>query len=275
MHGNVDPYGYRFSHNHGELSTEQRRHVQHSKQLPHNRQPACTTHHDHNRRMHTIHHGSAGSKLRMHLDRDRPVPKSNYPNRHSNLHRRSNMQSGREYSDSNLHWNNNRPDNRTLIHNRTLPKGTTAGIASWSVSYTPSGTTARTDMITATYVTDTSHTASSDAFSLTVTMQVQAHQTSTSISCLLNTVVINQVTPCTATVTDTSAAPTNPTGNVSFSSDSTGSFIPDTANCMLTPVGANVASCSISYVPSAMGTGTHTISATYSGDSSHVSSLGQ
>jgi len=157
----------------------------------------------------------------------------------------------------------------------TLAEGTTAGIASCSVSYTPSGTTARTDMITATYVTDTSHTASSDAFSLTVTMQVQAHQTSTSISCLLNTVVINQVTPCTATVTDTSAAPTNPTGNVSFSSDSTGSFIPDTANCMLTPVGANVASCSISYVPSAMGTGTHTISATYSGDSSHVSSLGQ
>jgi len=157
----------------------------------------------------------------------------------------------------------------------TLAEGTTAGIASCSVSYTPSGTTARTDMITATYVTDTSHTASSDAFSLAVTMPVQAHQTSTSISCVPNTVVINQVTSCTATVTDTSVAPTNPTGNVSFSSDSTGSFIPDTANCTLTPFGANVASCSISYVPSAVGTGTHTISATYSGDSSQVSSLGQ
>ena len=74
---------------------------------------------------------------------------------------------------------------------------------------------------------------------------------------------------------DTSVAPTNPTGNVSFSSDSTGSFIPGTANCTLTPVGADVATCPISYLPSTVGTGTHTISASYSGDSSHTSSLGQ
>src|SRR5207247_9502060 len=48
-----------------------------------------------------------------------------------------------------------------------------AGIASCSVSYTPSGATARTDIITSTYVTDISHTASNDAFSLSVTVPEQ------------------------------------------------------------------------------------------------------
>ncbi|OLB45857.1 hypothetical protein AUI07_06435, partial [archaeon 13_2_20CM_2_53_6] len=157
----------------------------------------------------------------------------------------------------------------------TLAAGTTAGIASCPVSYTPSGTTGRTDVVTAIYVTDINHTGSSDAFSLAVTVPAQAHRTSTNVSCVPSPVIINQVTSCTATVTDTSVAPTSPTGNVSFSSDSIGSFIPGTANCTLAPVGADVATCPISYVPSTVGTGTHTISASYSGDSSHTSSLGQ
>ena len=120
MHGNLHAYSYWFSYDHGDLSTEQRRLIQHSRHLRHDRKPARITHHNHSRRMHTIHHGSTGSKLRMHRHRDRPVHKSNHPNRHSNLHRRSDMQSRRECGYSNLHRNANRPGNRTLIHNRRL-----------------------------------------------------------------------------------------------------------------------------------------------------------
>jgi hypothetical protein len=99
------------------------------------------------------------------------------------------------------------------------------------------------------------------------------HPTSTSVSCSPGTVAVGQSTTCTATVTDTaSGGQTTPTGTVSFSSDSSGTFSPGTS-CTLSGSGSS-ASCSVSYAPSSVNSGTHTITADYGGDSTHATSSG-
>ena len=96
--------------------------------------------------------------------------------------------------------------------------------------------------------------------------------TSTNVSCSPPTVGVGQPTSCTATVTDTgSGTPTTPTGAVSFSSDSPGGF--SSSTCTLSGSGTT-ASCQVSYTPSSVGSGSHTITASYSGDSAHAASSG-
>jgi len=138
--------------------------------------------------------------------------------------------------------------------------------ASCNVSYTPSGTKARTDTITGTYspgVSDTLHNGSSGTFSLVVT-KGGLHSTSTIISCTPSTVVIDQTASCNATVTDTSSSSaTAPTGTVAFTPGGT---------CNLgSPSGAS-ASCSVNVIPTS--SGTLSVSASYSGDSTHSASSG-
>src|SRR2546426_1948293 len=138
--------------------------------------------------------------------------------------------------------------------------------ASCNVSYTPSGTKARTDTITGTYspaVSDTLHNGSSGTFSLVVT-KGGLHPTSTTINCTPSTVVIDQTASCNATITDTSSSSaTAPTGTVAFTPGGT---------CTLgSPSGAS-ASCSVSVIPTS--SGTLSISASYAGDSTHSASSG-
>src|SRR6266581_5237828 len=138
--------------------------------------------------------------------------------------------------------------------------------ASCNVSYTPSGTKARTDTITGTYspaVSDTLHNGSSGTFSLVVT-KGGLHPTSTTINCTPSTVVVDQSASCIATVTDTSSSSaTAPTGTVAFTPGGT---------CILgSPSGAS-ASCSVTVIPTSAGT--LSISASYSGDSTHSASSG-
>ena len=83
---------------------------------------------------------------------------------------------------------------------------------------------------------------------------------------------VGQQTTCTATVTDTaSTGQTTPTGTVSFSSDSPGSFGSggSSGSCPLSSAGGASSSCLVSYTPSSFGSGTHTIFARYSGDATH------
>jgi hemolysin type calcium-binding protein/Big-like domain-containing protein len=92
--------------------------------------------------------------------------------------------------------------------------------------------------------------------------------TSTVVSCSPDSVVLDQSTTCTATVTDTEKTdPTTPTGTISFASSAGGDF---SANqCTLSGSGAS-AHCSVTYTPSDFGTrGSHTITGDYSGDSTH------
>ncbi len=101
------------------------------------------------------------------------------------------------------------------------------------------------------------------------------HATTTGVSCAPASVVAGAATACTATVTDTAASPTAPTGTVAFTSNGPGTF--GAANCTLVPVSSSTASCQLAYTPSATSSSpvrSDTTTAAYSGDSLHTESSG-
>src|SRR2546427_3863131 len=150
----------------------------------------------------------------------------------------------------------------------TLAASATTGVATCSVTYTPS--VLGHHGISGSYGGDATHAASTTntAFTLTVTPRI----TSTSIGCSPASVVVNQATSCTATVTDTSATPTTPTGSVSFTTNSTGIFAPGGSCTLAASATAGVATCSVNYTPGT--TGHHVITGTYAGDQGHAGSSG-
>jgi len=83
---------------------------------------------------------------------------------------------------------------------------------------------------------------------------------------------VSQPASCTATLTDNAAGTASaPSGTVSFSSDTTGGAFAPQASCSLAPAEAPAqASCSVQYTPGQLGSGTHTITATYAGDVDHT-----
>src|SRR5207245_6908507 len=100
-------------------------------------------------------------------------------------------------------------------------------------------------------------------------------------ACDPGTVALNQATQCTASLT--SPASPSPSGTISFSSTSSGTFV--ATGCTFSPPGpgtctfggnscgftsgisSTTISCSVSYEPNPGSEGTHSIIATYSGDS--------
>ncbi|HEY1565583.1 MAG TPA: Ig-like domain repeat protein [Solirubrobacteraceae bacterium] len=97
--------------------------------------------------------------------------------------------------------------------------------------------------------------------------------TTTRVGCVPDAVAVGEPTTCTATVTDIAAGPTAPTGTVSFGSDTSGGAFSNSGGCTLSPAAATgQASCQVSYTPGQVGSGTHTISATYGGDGTHLAS---
>jgi len=97
--------------------------------------------------------------------------------------------------------------------------------------------------------------------------------TTTVVTCTPASAIVGTATSCSASVTDTSTSPTNPSGIVTFSNrGAAGSFSPTT--CALTNSGTTAATCvaSVSYTPSSVGTGTQSITGMYGGDSTHASS---
>lgn len=85
--------------------------------------------------------------------------------------------------------------------------------------------------------------------------------TTTSVTCSPASVRLGLASTCTATVTSDAI---HPSGSVSFSSDSSGTF--DSTACALVQLGGNKARCSVHYSPSGVGSGSHTITASYTGD---------
>ncbi|HXB65228.1 MAG TPA: Ig-like domain repeat protein, partial [Solirubrobacteraceae bacterium] len=69
-------------------------------------------------------------------------------------------------------------------------------------------------------------------------------------------------------------APGNPTGKITFSSGGPGTFTPATTCTLAATATAGVSECSVTYTPSAVGSGTHTITASYPGDGNYVKSSG-
>jgi hypothetical protein len=141
-----------------------------------------------------------------------------------------------------------------------------SGVSSCSVTY--SQTDAGSPSITATYNGDGAHTGSSTATALTV----DANPTTTTVACNPGNPKVGQQTACTATVTDTGADVSTPTGAVAFtSSDQNGTFT-DSGSCALSSTGDDSATCSVSY--SQPDGGSPAIVATYGGDGAHAGSPG-
>ena len=106
-----------------------------------------------------------------------------------------------------------------------------------------------------------------------VTEIINARSTSTVVSCSPGSVPIGTPSTCTATVTDSSPGTgTTPKGTVDFASDGAGTFI--SPSCNLVEVNPGAPACSVVYTPTAAGSGTHTLTGTYSGDSVHATSQG-
>jgi Bacterial Ig-like domain (group 1)/Calx-beta domain len=142
----------------------------------------------------------------------------------------------------------------------------TVGVASCSVSYTPSS--AGNATVTATYGGDLTHSGSQGSATVTVAKR----PTQTEVSCEDSSFEAGGSTNCTATVTDTGAGTkTIPTATVDWSSSESGTFVPDP--CTLTPTATpGVASCTVVF--SSTKAATHTITATYGGDPIHLGSQG-
>src|SRR5438046_2559566 len=132
---------------------------------------------------------------------------------------------------------------------------------------TPGGTAVGHHLITGNYAGDSTHLTSSGSFNLAATSAPPPppHPTSTTIQCLPAPVQVSIATSCTATVTDTSATgATTPSGSVSFTTNSTGTFNPTSASCTLVAgTIAGTATCSVSYSPGASAVGHHLITGHY------------
>src|SRR2546429_1358586 len=93
-----------------------------------------------------------------------------------------------------------------------------AGTASCAVTYTPTVVGTGTHSITGTFVPTSNHAASNGAFALTVSPPAAA-PTSPVVSCVPGSVTVNSGSVCTATVTDTSASHSTPTGYIGIAHD--------------------------------------------------------
>src|SRR5205809_406244 len=147
----------------------------------------------------------------------------------------------------------------------------TAGTSTCSVTYTPGASAVGHHLITGNYVGDSTHTSSSGTFLLAVT-PAPPHTTTTAVSCSPSSVPDNSATTCTATVTDTNASPTTPTGSVSFTTNSTGTFTPSASCTLAAGATQGTATCSVTYTPTVVGH--HLITGNYAADSTHTSSSG-
>src|SRR5205823_2742444 len=137
------------------------------------------------------------------------------------------------------------------------------GSGQCSVTYTPSAGSEGTHTITGAYNGDTDHTTSNGTFDVAATQR----STTTSVSCSPASTPVNAATSCTVTVTDAGAGtPITPSGTVGFTSNAAGAF--DATSCTLDGLGQ----CSVSYTPDPGSEGTHTVAATYSGDTDHGTS---
>src|SRR6267143_83401 len=144
---------------------------------------------------------------------------------------------------------------------------TSGSSASCQVVYTSKNSpdTGVTETLSASYSGDSSHGLSSSTFNLSVLPRT----TTSSLSCLPGSVAVTGSTVCTVTVTDVSPGTIpNPLAGhgVTFSTNESGTFSSSSPVQNVCVLGGTdpIASCAVSYTPSAVGTGTHMISTGFS-----------
>ena len=105
-----------------------------------------------------------------------------------------------------------------------------------------------------------------------LTYYIAINGATTSINCGSGNPALNYggSISCLATVAAISGS-TSPTGTVAWTTNGEGSFI--TSPCTLSGTGGSAA-CSVTYTPSSVGTGSHLITASYSGDTNFLTSSG-
>lgn len=117
--------------------------------------------------------------------------------------------------------------------------------------------------------------ASLQSPSATTPPQLAGDATSTSVNCAPGTATVGETVTCTVSVTDTSASATgSPGGQVSFQSDSPGTFASPGATCSLGSGPNHTSLCAVNYTPTASASGVHTITAGYTSDAGLASSQG-
>jgi hypothetical protein len=147
-----------------------------------------------------------------------------------------------------------------------FPSSCTLSAGACEVTYTPAVVGSGTHRLTASYAGDGAHQPSGDTIALQVNPPVvvgPSTSTGTSLQCQPLVVPVGAATTCRVTVTDTgSAVPSMPTGGVNFASDGNGSFFP--SSCTL-----SAGACEVTYTPAVVGSGTHHLTASYTGDGAH------
>ena len=149
----------------------------------------------------------------------------------------------------------------------TIPVSATGEAVSCQLTFTPSAGGGYT--ISGAYSGDTTHGASGGSGALTA-----VDPTTTSFTCTDSTLQIDSSTDCTATLSDASS-PQAPGGSVTFSSSPTtgGTFgSPGACSWQASGSGGGSATCEVTFAPTSAGN--YTLSAAYSGDSSHSASTG-
>lgn len=105
------------------------------------------------------------------------------------------------------------------------------------------------------------------------TVSADPAKASVGIACAAAPAVVDQRTNCTASVTDLGESLAPPTGEVHFYTSGPGIF-PGAPGCALVQASPTSASCEVGYTPTGVGTGSHELSAIYSGDVGHDGAAG-
>ena len=148
--------------------------------------------------------------------------------------------------------------------------GTTADL--WGTTWTPAEINANNFGVALSVVSGVNRIAYVDYMKISVTYTVTMVGSNTTLNCGAGTPIVSYDSniTCVATVVRGSGDKT-PTGNVSWTTNGSGSFV--TSPCVLS--GSNgTATCSVTYTPSSVGSGSHLITATYAGDPNFFTSNG-
>ncbi len=142
----------------------------------------------------------------------------------------------------------------------------------WGTTWTPADINASNFGVALSVNSTNNRIAYVDYMQISVTYTVTVVGSITSLNCGAGTPVADYGSSitCVATVTRGSGTFT-PSGNVTWTTNGSGSFV--TSPCSLS--GSNgTATCSVTYTPSAVGSGSHLITANYAGDASFYPSSG-
>ena len=132
----------------------------------------------------------------------------------------------------------------------------------WGTSWTPAQV--NSDGFGVVIAANRGNQGQSDKYATVDTMQITVYfdySTTTGVVCG-GTVAYGDITTCVASITRLGSELT-PTGTVSWTTDGSGTFNPNPCNLAGT---GGTASCSVDYTPTAVGSGAHSITGSYSGD---------